>query len=157
MAAAASQTAAGQSAVGSNVADINTNAQKQATNNSASVPPAKETAAAKADGQWKKNNTGWWYEHEMCIRDRVDVNAEEQNKNRQLFQEVYSKFSSDAYIAVSYTHLDVYKRQLSYSSKLQLSISSCEFCNSYSLNGILQKLQLPPVFPLSGENPQRLQ
>ncbi|WP_148411103.1 hypothetical protein [Murimonas intestini] len=63
-AAAASQTAAGQSAVGSNVADINTNAQKQATNNSASVPPAKETAAAKADGQWKKNNTGWWYEHD---------------------------------------------------------------------------------------------
>ena len=63
-AAAASQTAAGQSAVGSNVADINTNAQKQATNNSASVPPAKETAAAKAGGQWKKNNTGWWYEHD---------------------------------------------------------------------------------------------
>ena len=63
-AAAAAETAAAQSAVGSNVADINTDAQKQATNNSASVPPAKETAAAKAGGQWKKNNTGWWYEHD---------------------------------------------------------------------------------------------
>ena len=62
-----------------------------------------------------------------------------------------SQFMYPMLIAVSYTHLDVYKRQLVYSAKIIVQLlvitGNCDHCSIIRSKAELRDIDIPTIFP----------